>query len=58
MNNNLYNEKLDNKFYLKNDYGFSFIMNDVKIGIFPYFIEKLLYQRSYDSTTKIGKTKN
>lgn len=56
-NANLYSAEKDSKLCLDNDYGFSFVMEGVKIGIYPYFIKDALYQRSYDSMNKIGKTK-
>lgn len=55
--NNLYKSELDSKLYLDNDYGFHFIINDIPIGIYPYFEDDELYQRSYDGSLKIGKTK-
>ena len=54
---NLYDAKGDSKLHLDNDYGFHFMMEGIKIGIYPYFIKDALYQHSYDSFAKIGKTK-
>ncbi len=56
-NHNLYKYEMDSKMYFNSEYGFHFMINNIKVGIYPYFVSDALYQRSYDGTTKKAKTK-
>lgn len=52
INNDFYRKEMDSKFYFDKDYGFECIINNIKVGFYPYDNENAIHQYSYNSNNK------